>query len=182
MQALRPQLLSWSVKVFSFRRNACHYCVDVRRVIFDVLYGGFVQMFWVAANPRDSSKRQKRRPQPDWWDEWDDEYCDQMVSKNVAWRRWCRERPVSRGKSFGPNGLRFIISFVAKNGSISNLAFIVPGRLHLSSANGRWQGVVTIPSRMGARPFIEPCISHASVDPMTGAYVKPCADAPIFSP
>ena len=43
--------------------------------MLDVLYGEFVQMFWVAANPRDSIKRQNRRPQPDWWD---DECYDKM--------------------------------------------------------------------------------------------------------
>ena len=37
--------------------------------MLDVLYGEFVQMFWAAANPRDSIKHQNRRPQPDWWDD-----------------------------------------------------------------------------------------------------------------
>ena len=71
VQALRPQLLSWWAKVSSFRRDGCHYSADACRSMLDVLYGEFVQMFWVAANPRDSIKRQDRLPQPDWWDdEW----------------------------------------------------------------------------------------------------------------
>ena len=89
MQALRPQLLSWSAEVSSFRRDGCHYSVDARRETLDVLCGEFIQMFWVAANPRDSIKRQNRRLQPDWWD---DECYDKMVSRNAAWHCWCRER------------------------------------------------------------------------------------------
>ena len=115
VQALRPQLLSWSAKVSSFRRDGCHYSANACRSMLDVLYGEFVQMFWVAANPRDSIKRQNRRPQPDWWD---DECYDKMVSRNAAWRCWCRER----GKSFGPNGLSFIIWSVARRQLLACLA------------------------------------------------------------
>ena len=43
---------------------------------------------------------------------------------------------------------------------------------------GRWPGVVNILSWMVAQPVIVPCNSHASLVPMTGAYVMPCADAP----
>ena len=70
------------------------------------------------------------------------------------------------------------LSSSAMLASISVQAFIAPGCLHPGSANGRWQGVVTILSWMGAQPVIVPCMCHAFVVPMTGAYVMPCADAP----
>ena len=44
--------------------------------------------------------------------------------------------------------------------SVSVQEFIAPGCLHPWSASGRWQGVVTILSWMGAQPVIVPCISH----------------------
>ena len=102
MHALRPQLLSWSATVFSFRRNGCHYCVDVCRVIFDVLYGEFVQMFWAAANPANVKNGGGGRRSTKWF--------PGMLLGAVG----VVNAQVSRMKSFGPNGLRFIISFVAK--------------------------------------------------------------------
>ena len=65
--------------------------------------------------------------------------------------------------------------------SVSVQKFIAPGCLHPWSANGRWQGVVTILSWMGAQPVIVPCISHAFMVPMTGAYVMTLRRSPIFS-
>ena len=104
MQALRPQLLSWSAKVCSFRHDGCHYSADARRAMLDVLYGEFVQMFWVAADPRDFIKRRNRRPQPDWWD---DECYDRMVSRNAAWHCWCRERTSESREIFRSKRLEF---------------------------------------------------------------------------
>ena len=94
VRALRPRLTDWSTKVSDFCRDGSHYSVDMRRAILDVLHAEFVHMFWDTANPIDSSRCRNRRPQPDWWD---DECFNAMVSRNAAWRRWCREQiPQSR--------------------------------------------------------------------------------------
>ena len=100
--------------------------------MLDVLVGEFVQMSRVAANPRDFIKRQNRPPQPDWWD---DEGNDEMVSRNAAWRCWCRERTTESREIIRSKRLEFHDLVRRKKAAFWHAWFEMQDRV--SSANPR---------------------------------------------